>query len=362
MYAVVADPSASVMSSLANSDSRSPGAFVVRVWVPASTRNRLDGKTGDRPSASWRSPIQASTGPASVSRSTSRSEAPVAGGSGRVVEDHRRCRHPGRRTSGRQRPRSRPGPWSRGRSPGRIGSSREHVDRCGCPTGPRCRRDTDPVAKSVRAGSGTPSRYTSTSGATVGEPRRSGGWRRGHGPVTDGRLAPATAPSRRPATAHRRRRASTAAPSTASTRASYIPTGCQTVLISRNAAIHSGRWARASSSQSKSSAPTARRSRDAFHVLDRGLLQPDPQVGGHAEGIDGVDIHVAGQPGHQLRPTARDDVDDATRHIARGQDLGQRDGGQRPRLGCQHDRGVATHHDRRESRHQPQQRRTTRAR
>ncbi len=145
--------------------------------------------------------------------------------------------------------------------------------------------ETDPVVTSVSPGTGSPSRYTSTSGATV-VTRRSGAAKKSP-PADVGRLGHDRRRQQRHGGHVRHHQTTTSGGHRAP---SYIPMGCQTVLISRNAAIHSGRWARASSSQSKPSTPDPGRPRDPLHVLDRGLLQSDPQRSRHAEGIDAVDV------------------------------------------------------------------------
>ena len=79
------------------------------------------------------------------------------------------------------------------------------------------------------------------------------------------------------------------------------------------------------------------------------------QVARHAPGIDRVDIHVRRHDRHELTPQASQDVDHAGRHIGRGQDLAKRHGGQRPRLRCQHDHGIATDNGRGDARDETEQ-------
>ena len=80
-------------------------------------------------------------------------------------------------------------------------------------------------------------------------------------------------------------------------------------------------------------------------------------VVGDAPGVERVDVRVAGEDRDELRLVAGQDVDDAARHVGRGEDLGQGDRRQRPRLAReQHDR-VARHERRGEPADEPQQRR-----
>ena len=90
------------------------------------------------------------------------------------------------------------------------------------------------------------------------------------------------------------------------TRLSDVPIGCQTVFISRKAAIHSGRSAARSSSQSNFGVGDAGRAAgDPLDVLGGDQLDLGPQVRRDAPDVERVDVDVAGEDRHQLRLAAR---------------------------------------------------------
>ena len=145
--------------------------------------------------------------------------------------------------------------------------------------------------------------------------------------------------------------------------APQTPIGCQTVFISRNAAIHSGRSAARSSSQSNRASVVPRGPpRDPLDRVGRRHLGGDPEVVGDPEAVEPVDVDVRGEHRHELLAVPGEDVDDAARDVGRGEDLGQRDRRQRPRLGREDDGDVAAGEDRAEPRDEAQQRATARAR
>ena len=82
---------------------------------------------------------------------------------------------------------------------------------------------------------------------------------------------------------------------------------------------------------------------DALEVLGGRLLERGRQVGvtGDAGEVDGVDVHVRGQPRADRRRGAGQDVDHATGHVGGGQHLGERHRRQRALVGRHDHHGVA---------------------
>ena len=150
-------------------------------------------------------------------------------------------------------------------------------------------------------------------------------------------------------------RSTRASPATTITRQS--PIGCQTVFISRNAAIHSGRSVAPIVEPVEAGVGhAARAARDALDGVRGGLLGGLPEVVRDPPPVDGVDVHVRGERWHELRPVAGEDVDDAARDVRGREHLGERDRGQRPRLRGEDDGDVAAREDGREPRHEAEER------
>ena len=110
--------------------------------------------------------------------------------------------------------------------------------------------------------------------------------------------------SRRSLPSARTIRSTRASPATTITASE--PIGCQTVFISRNAAIHSGRSVARSSSQSKraSVTPFGRRA-TALDGVRGGLLGGLPQVIGDPPPVHRVDVHVRRERRHELATDGR---------------------------------------------------------
>jgi hypothetical protein len=94
---------------------------------------------------------------------------------------------------------------------------------------------------------------------------------------------------------------------------------------------------------------------DALQVGGGLLFQVGGLVVGDAGEVDGVDVHVGGQPGGDLGAAAGEDVDHSGGQVAGGQHFGQGDRGQRRWFGGEDDGGVAGHDDRGDDRDQAEQ-------
>ena len=70
---------------------------------------------------------------------------------------------------------------------------------------------------------------------------------------------------------------------------------------------------------------------DAFDVFGGGFLDVGDGVGGDAGGVDGVDVHVGGEPGDELALDAGDEVDDAGGDVGGLEDFAE--GDRRPGAG-----------------------------
>ena len=130
-----------------------------------------------------------------------------------------------------------------------------------------------------------------------------------------------------------------------------MPTGCQTVLVSRKASKRCTPGAAAQSS----GRPSRSGREHPLHVPGREPFQVRPVRRGRAGQVDRVDVLVRGQHRGQFPQPPGQHVDHAARHIRGGQHLGQADRGQHRRAADgQHGR-VAGGDDRREHADQAEQ-------
>jgi hypothetical protein len=80
---------------------------------------------------------------------------------------------------------------------------------------------------------------------------------------------------------------------------------------------------------------------EALEVAGGFVLEVSDVFGWCAGEVDGVDVHVGGQPGGEFGAVSGEDVDHAGGQVGGGQDLGEGDGGQRRRFGRDGHGGVA---------------------
>ena len=69
--------------------------------------------------------------------------------------------------------------------------------------------------------------------------------------------------------------------------------------------------------------------RTRVHVLRGGLLHLGDRFGGDAGRVDGVHVHVRGEPRNELALHSGDQIDDAGRDVGGLEDFAQRDRGER---------------------------------
>src|SRR5436305_2033917 len=72
---------------------------------------------------------------------------------------------------------------------------------------------------------------------------------------------------------------------------------------------------------------------DALDVLGGRLLDAGDGNVRNAGRVDGVDVHVRGQPGHELALETGNEIDDARGNVADLEDLAEGDGRERTRFG-----------------------------
>ena len=105
-----------------------------------------------------------------------------------------------------------------------------------------------------------------------------------------------------------------------------------------------------------------RRSQHPLEVLRGRLLERRGTLGlpGGTGQVDGVDVHVRGQPGSGGGVVSGEHVDHSTGYVGGGQHLGERHCGQRTVVGAQHHGRVAGDDHRRDHRDQAEERRLLR--